>query len=143
MHKLFLATALAVLSACYVPVENRGGVVYIGASEGGIMETHEPRIAAMKARGQVARFTGDYCWSACTMYLAVAECVPAKTQFGFHSAMTAFFGPNPARNLDLAQYYPGKLRDWFLYTGSRYDLFGVTPLRGVEVSKLTGLPLCR
>lgn len=107
------------------------------------MEPVARHIAQMQATGQRAVLNQDYCWSACTMYLAVAECVGARTQLGFHGASQHFVTPDPALTRRVAEYYPGNLKHWYLTTSaSDFDFFGVQPMRGAEVSKLTGIPLC-
>jgi hypothetical protein len=144
MRTLFLATALAVLSGCVVPVEQVSrSTVTVGNSEGGFVEPVERRIAHMRATGQRAIIAGDFCWSACTLYLAVAECIGVKTQFGFHGASQNWVIPDPAETTRIAGYYPKNLRHWFLTTSARdYDLFGITPLSGAQISQLTDIPIC-
>jgi len=134
------------LAACSVPVQERGDVYFVGNSEGGRIEPVQARIAHMRRTGQRVIIQADYCWSACTMYLAVAECVGADTEFGFHGAMTDYFTPSDYWTDVVAEYYPPKLRQWYLTTAaSNYNPFGpsVPPVTGVEISKLTGVPICK
>ena len=139
-----LIFALLILAGCTVPVETVTSTrAVIGNSDGGFFQPVAGRIAQMQATGQRAVLAQDYCWSACTLYLAVAECVGARTLFGFHGATQAVFIPDPDLTKIVAEYYPGNLKHWFLTTSaSDFDPFGIKPMRGAEVSKLTGIPLC-
>jgi len=147
MHKLFFATALAVLSACAVPTTYRDGVTIVGASDGGFVEPVAQIVNAMYERGETVRIPDlpdlNHCWSACTLYLKVAECVGPTRQFGFHAAMHAGLFLAERETRLIATYYPGDLRHWYLHQGgNRYDPTGIVPLSGVQVSQLTGIPLC-
>lgn len=139
-----LLVLLAFLSGCVVPTEtSQGNLVRVGNSEGGFMEPVAQHIAEMKAKGQRAILNQDFCWSACTLYLDVAECVGSSTQFGFHGAAKLFVVPYPEMTQQVANYYPGKLKQWYLTTSaSNFDFFGIQPLSGMQVSELTNIPIC-
>lgn len=145
MKLLLLLTALAVLPACFVPVDKLNThSVRIGNSDGGLLDPVINDIDRMRRLGQAAIMDQDYCWSACTMYLAVAECVGANTDFGFHGASRFAVFPDNRNTLFMADYYPGKLGELFLSTRmSAFDPFGVVRLQGSRISEMTGIPICK
>lgn len=65
------------------------------------------------------------CYSACTMLLGAKEvCVTRDAKLGFHSPRTRSGLPLPLRDWEqatmlMADYYPPKLRDWFIEVGRK------------------------
>jgi len=145
MYKLLTLLSLVFLTACTVPVAQHNGYVIVKDSEGGLLEHTRKRVVQMRRNNQTAILKQDFCWSACTMYLSVAECVGSDTQFGFHSTTIVGLLPSDYDTRVLSEYYPGKLKDWYLNTSaSNYNPFGPSStLTGTEVSKLTGIPVCK
>ena len=112
-----------------VTVQNDGG---------GSIARYAGQALAWQANGTHPRLTGDYCASACTMYLSIAKCVGPDTVLAFHgpSSATKGLGLSPATfedaSMTMADHYPDPLRAWFIAEG-RYIIDGFTNFSGQEL----------
>lgn len=86
---------------------------------GGEIYSHSVNIKNMKNRGETMVFD-QTCYSACTMYLKVAECVYPDIDFFFHAPRKAPDNPMPEFQWikkigvnTLKEHYTPSLSEWF------------------------------
>lgn len=102
-----------------------------------------PRIVAEMERlnraGIAARIDGEFCFSACTVFLALDRvCVAPWTQFGFHAPVDPRTGQAlrgaafDRATLHVARYYRPPLADWWLREG-RHVRRGLVMRSGAEL----------
>ena len=114
MRRLLLAVLL--LAACASPgwAERTPG-----RDPGGSVALRVLEIAALEARGEEKRVSGE-CLSACTMYLGLSTaCFEPGTILGFHGPRLAFGLPMPPVLFDsltetMASYYPPRIARRFM-----------------------------
>ncbi|MBI1415959.1 MAG: hypothetical protein GC146_01945 [Limimaricola sp.] len=131
----------------------------ITSDRGGVLTDYEARAAALDAKGEEIRVTGE-CTSACTVYLGARHvCTTPDARWGFHSpavqgpaaatlaAWDAGKGPDvlwlmtDTARLEMAGFYPASLRAWFLSgPGLRPE---VTYVSGAEMIRLGWASRCQ
>lgn len=97
-------------------------ILVVGNDRGGMIGERAKAIERLRAAQARVEIRGDLCYSACTMYLGVADvCVSPTTTFGFHgpSRNGRSLPPNEFDHWSrvMARYYPEALRLWYLQTG--------------------------
>ena len=131
---LLFWVSVALLALFAMPAEART----IRNDGGGSVARYAGHVEAVRLSGNTLRIGGDYCASACTMYLAVADCVDLDTDFAFHGPRNRpAFGPlSPERfehwSMLMADHYPEPLREWFVST-ARYEIDGFMMLKGRDL----------
>jgi len=126
---------------------NKTDTITILDDFGGLLNPRARRILEIMNDGSEVRIIGNFCYSACTMYLALPNlCISAKTKFGFHAP--SYFGiKHPKGKLFddstrfMASYYPEPVQTWFLHTG-RYTTSGYRILSGSHLIDL-GIRECK
>ncbi len=117
-------------------------------SGGGVIE-RALLIQNYQTRGVRVEIRGEFCMSACTMYLRLNDiCITPRTLFGFHGPSSVFHGV--ALDADsferwsqvMADHYPEPIRSWFLDTG-RFRTVGFHEFSGRQliamgIAKCTG-----
>ena len=125
-------------------------VVVIGNDKGGNVAERLRRIQRLQAEGAEVQIRGEYCLSACTLYLGLENvCVLPETVFGFHGPSSRLYGValRPASferwSRRMADLYPKPLRSWFLNV-ARKRITGFEMLSGREIIALgAGIRNCR
>jgi hypothetical protein len=114
MRRLLLA--LLLLAACATP----GAAEQTpGRDPGGSVVLRVLEIAALEARGEEKRVTGE-CLSACTMYLGLSTaCFERGATLGFHGPTLAFGVEMTAARFEaitqaMASYYPPRIARLFM-----------------------------
>jgi hypothetical protein len=116
------------LVACAAP-----GAAERARDPGGSVALRVLEIAALEARGQEKRVSGD-CLSACTMYLGLSTaCFEPDTVLGFHGPTLPFgLEMTPARfdaiTRAMADYYPPRIRRNFLQDWRHRQRFHRVPV---------------
>lgn len=93
---------------------------------GGSVALRVIEIAALEARREPVRIEGE-CLSACTMYLGLSTaCFGRNSVLGFHAPRRPDGRPLPPRAFEaatraMADYYPARLRAWWLEEGRHSD----------------------
>ncbi len=104
---------------------------------GGSVRQRLNDVSALRASGRAVEIRGLFCYSSCTMLLALEQvCVQPATRFGFHG---------PSRNgaplkMDefevvsrlIASHYPPAVRDWYMDI-ARHSLDRLHILSGSEL----------
>ncbi len=128
-------------------IAQKSGTLVIRNDRGGSVAERVARIDRLRRSGIKVEIRGDYCLSACTMYLGVpGACVAPDTVFGFHGPSSPVYGvalrPREFEYWShlMARYYPAALRKWFLEV-ARNRLVGFERKSGRELIRL-GLPRC-
>ena len=129
------------------PVNAGKNVVVIQNDRGGAVDKRAAIIKRYRARGTHIEIRGDYCLSACTMYLSLPNlCIAPDTEFGFHGPSSPHYGIGlaPAAfehwSRVIADHYPRPLRDWYLVIG-RNRIVGFHTKSGSELIQM-GIPSC-
>lgn len=106
---------------------------------GGNVSQRADLIRRLKAQRAEVKLQGNYCLSACTMYLGVANvCVNRQTKFGFHgpSTSTPGLGLAPAAfekwSRVMGNHYPEPIRSWYMSTGRQVTV-GYYEFRGRDL----------
>ena len=110
-----------------------------------------PRIVAeverMNRAGIAGRIDGGFCFSACTVFLALDRvCVAPWTQFGFHAPSDARTGQMlrgagfERATAHVARYYRPALADWWMRE-ARHTRQGLALRSGAELIAM-GYPAC-
>jgi len=91
---------------------------------GGRVDQRANLIRRLQAQRAEVKLQGNYCMSACTMYLALPNvCVDPRTKFGFHgpSSATKGLGLSPASfekwSRVMGNHYPEPIRSWYMREG--------------------------
>lgn len=115
-----LATALSLnCQAMAAQGPTRAAPLIVGNDPGGRLRPRIALVDRLRVSGRRVEIRGDYCFSACTIYLGARNvCVRPGTRFGFHGPSFRK-GPNRFDRFDrwsrkMASYYPAPLRSWFL-----------------------------
>ncbi len=132
------------------PMQVSAKVVVIGNDKGGSVAERMRQIRKFQASGVQVQIRGEYCLSACTLYLGLKNvCVRPETVFGFHGPSSRLYGValRPASferwSRRMAEQYPKPLRGWFLEV-ARKRITGFETLSGREIISLgTGIHACR
>ncbi|MGY6410322.1 MAG: hypothetical protein ACXIUV_04765 [Alkalilacustris sp.] len=124
-----------------------GRVLRIRDHRGGYLPRVVAQVNALNEAGVAGRIDGAFCFSACTVYLALNEvCVAPWTQFGFHAPRD----PHSGRPLNgaafeyatahVARYYRPELSSWWMRQG-RHVRNGMAFRTGAELIAM-GYPAC-
>ncbi len=131
------------------PAEARQGVLVIGNDRGGSVEQRVAAVRALQGDGTRVEIRGDYCMSACTMYLALSDlCVAPRTVFGFHGPGSSIYGIGltPAAfehwSQVMARHYPEPIRSWYLNV-ARNRTIGFYSVQGHDLIEIGGRSLFR
>ena len=113
--------------------------VIVRDGQGGGVVARARLIRRYQANGTHVEIRGEYCLSACTMYLTLATtCISPDTTFGFHGPSSRLYGIalNPAAfeywSRVMADHYPEPLRSWFL-TNGRHRTVGFHEFSGRDL----------
>ena len=88
-----LCNAIALGSLLTLPALARQSVLVVGNDPGGSVEQRVAVVRQLQGDGTQVEIRGDYCMSACTMYLALSRlCVAPQTMFGFHGPGSQIYG---------------------------------------------------
>ncbi len=142
----------AALTAIQLPQTTQAAqsqsAITIRNDSGGSLQLRINEINRLRQSGTQVRIVGDYCNSACTMYLGLPNtCVSRSVTFGFHGPMSQFYGvalaPDEFEYWSgiMASYYPQAVRSWYMHD-ARYTLVGLRSVSGSELIRL-GVPECR
>ncbi len=114
---------------------------------GGVMERAK-LIQTYQKNGTRIEIRGQFCMSACTMYLRLHDtCVTPNTVFGFHGPSSQVYGiALSSASFDrwsrvMADHYPEPLRSWFLQEG-RHRIVGFHQFSGHDLIGF-GVPRCQ
>lgn len=139
-HAMAIWRRCAVLVAVLIGVCGAGPGLALDVREdwGGSVAQRIDRVEKMRVSGTKVRILGT-CVSACTLYLGLPNtCVSPKARLGFHGPSAALPGlPLPREvfdrvSLQMAGYYPGQLRGWYLAKG-RLRTEGHYTMTGAQV----------
>ena len=121
------AVVVLVALVCFVisdPVSAAIETVVIRDDKGGDVIERVRILRDYQASGTRVEIRGEYCLSACTMYLNLPNtCVSPQTLFGFHGPSSRVYGISlDAAAFEywskiMAAHYPEPLRSWFLAKG--------------------------
>ena len=143
---LFQVALIGVFSASASLAIARNTIV-ISNDRGGAIAERVALIREYQDTGTRVEIRGDYCLSACTMFLALPEtCVAPRTVFGFHGPSSRLYGIALTQtgfdrwSRAMAGYYPEPLRSWFMAT-ARHRIVGFYKLSGQELIKM-GIRRC-
>lgn len=151
-HRLWRTGLFAVFSAAVLPIfmvatPVFSSVLVIGNDRGGGVIERVQRVRDIRAAGTRIEIRGEYCLSACTMYLGLENtCVTPETVFGFHGPSSPYYGISldPATferwSLVMADHYPEPIRGWFLEQG-RHRIVGFHRYSGADLINL-GVARC-
>jgi len=113
---------------------------------GGVIERAR-LIEAYQANGTRIEIRGNYCLSACTMFLRLSEtCIMPTTRFGFHGPSSPVYGiALSSASFDqwsrvMAAHYPEPLRSWFMEEG-RQRIVGFHEFSGRQLINM-GISRC-
>jgi len=152
---LLLAVCLGLLVPGSIPVHAAGSrVIVVLNDRGGSVIERARLIQQYKAAGTRLEIRGNFCLSACTMYLGLRNaCVAPNTVFGFHGPSSRIYGiglrPDVFERWSriMADHYPEPLKSWFLdigrhrtvgfhiYNGSQLIGMGIRPCSPNEPAK--------
>ncbi len=114
---------------------------------GGSVVKRAALIQTYKENGTRVELRGNYCMSACTMYLGLKNtCVAPNTIFGFHGPSSRSYGISLSAvaferwSTVMADHYPEPLRTWYLKNG-RNRTVGFYRFSGSDLIKL-GIARC-
>lgn len=103
-------------------------VLRIRDHRGGYLPRVVAEVRALNRAGVAGRIDGAFCFSACTVFLALEEvCVAPWTQFGFHAPRDARSGrvvrgqAFEQATLHVAGYYRPALANWWLQRGRHVE----------------------
>ena len=139
---------LGVLAPGNAPVRAAGSrVVVVLNDKGGSVVERARLIRQYRAQGTRLEIRGQYCMSACTMYLGLSgTCVAPDTIFGFHGPSSRIYGiglrPEVFEHWSkiMADHYPEPLKSWFLKTG-RHRTVGFNTYNGRQLIGM-GITAC-
>lgn len=121
------------------PVVATQRLIVINNDRGGAVDTRVSRIKAYRNQGVHLEIRGQYCLSACTLYLGLPNiCVTGDTVFGFHGPSSGQYGIGltPAAfdhwSRIMADHYPSQIKDWYLRVG-RNRTMGFHTFRGTDL----------
>jgi hypothetical protein len=121
--------------------------VRIRNDRGGYLPRVVAEVAALNRAGIAGRIDGGFCFSACTVYLALTRvCVAPWTQFGFHAPRDAATGDAlhgaafERATAHVAQHYRPALAAWWMREG-RHVRRGLVLRSGAELIAM-GYPAC-
>lgn len=120
-----VAGVVLILWALWLPVlAATGQVVVVKNDRGGGVIERARLIKKYEADGTRVEIRGNYCLSACTMYIGLQNaCVAPQTVFGFHGPSSQVYGISLNQNAFdfwsrvMAEHYPEPLKSWFLNKG--------------------------
>ena len=128
-----------------LPVGAGSQVVIVQNDFGGRIERRIERVDQLRARGDRVEIRGQFCLSACTLFLGSDDiCIEPETIFGFHGP--SLWGlPLDQTSFEywsrvVASYYPAPLRTWYLDV-ARYRVNGHYRISGRQLIDL-GVPRC-
>ncbi|MGY6632201.1 MAG: hypothetical protein ACXIU8_00415 [Alkalilacustris sp.] len=114
-------------------------VVQIRNHRGGFLPHVVDEMQALRRSGAQVRIDGGFCFSACTVFLAVeSACVAPWTRFGFHAPSDPRSGrtlTGPAfeqATAHVARYYRPALARWWMAQG-RHTRQGLAMLTGADL----------
>jgi len=110
---------------------------------GGRVDLRATMIQGIAATGHRVEIRGEYCNSACTMYLGLANlCAEPGVVFGFHAATNARDGKIlQFWNAVMAAHYPEPVANWF-YKHAAHVTPGLVRLRGADMIRLGFVSEC-
>jgi len=121
--------------------------VVVRDDKGGAVNRRAALIEHYRSSGENIEIRGQYCLSACTLYLGLENtCIVEKTVFGFHGPSSRFYGVSltpPAFeywSAFMAKYYPEPIKTWFIET-ARHRTVGFYEIRGKDLIKM-GITRC-
>lgn len=124
-----------------------GHSVIIQDDRGGAVIERVRIIENYRQTGTRVEIRGDYCLSACTLYLGLPDtCVAPETVFGFHGPSSPVYGVSLApQTFDrwsrvMAEHYPKPIRAWFLREG-RHRTVGFYNYSGSDLIRM-GIKRC-
>lgn len=151
--KTIIMTAATVLAFLAAPIAEAatgyrsGNRMIVRNDRGGNVAHRAQEISQLRQRGTRVEIRGEYCMSACTMYLGLRDtCVSPNTVFGFHGPSSPNYGIAlmPAEfehwSQVMASHYPAGLRSWFLREG-RNTITGFHKMRGRDLIRM-GIARC-
>ena len=122
-----------------LPVTARQGTLVVGNDPGGSVEQRIVALRSLQSSGTRVEIRGDYCMSACTMYLGLADvCTAPTTVFGFHGPASEIYGigltPTAFEHWShvMARHYPEPIRSWYLNV-ARNRTMGFYSVRGSDL----------
>ncbi len=129
------------------PLSARQAAIVIGNDRGGSVEARLTTLRHLRNSGTRVEIRGDYCLSACTMYLGLANvCTTPRTVFGFHGPSSEIYGIGltPAAfehwSQVMARHYPEPIRSWYLSV-ARNRTMGFYSVRGSDLIEM-GVVAC-
>ena len=143
---LFLAICLGLLVPASLPVHAAGSrTIVVLNDRGGSVIERARLIQQYQAAGTRLEIRGNFCLSACTMYLGLSNaCVASNTVFGFHGPSSRMYGIGLRPEVFdrwsriMADHYPEPLKSWFLQTGRHrtvgFHLYSGSQLIGMGIS---------
>ncbi|MGJ8584381.1 MAG: hypothetical protein ACSHXD_09840 [Marinosulfonomonas sp.] len=124
------------------------GKLIVKDDPGGSIRQRVELISSLSRSKTFVEIRGRYCFSACTLYLALGRtCVLDTTIFGFHGPASRIYGFSlPPKDFEywsnvMANHYPEPLRSWFLKTG-RFRTVGFYEITGAQLIEY-GIPQCK
>lgn len=144
-----ISTILVIGFYCAAPplIAATSQVVIIRNDRGGGVVERMQVIAGYKTAGTQIEIRGQYCLSACTMYLGLRQtCITPATVFGFHGPSSRHHGialsPSAFEHWSqvMAAHYPEPIRSWFLRKG-RHIIVGFHNFSGADLIKM-GVARC-
>jgi len=125
----------------------RPDTILVRNDRGGAGVERIQHIQSIRENGLSVDIGGQYCLSACTLYLGVSNvCVHPETTFGFHGPSSPIYGVGlPAESFEhwsrvMANYYPEPLRKWYMRKG-RHRIVGFHEFKGRDLIRM-GLRSC-
>jgi hypothetical protein len=103
-------------------------------------------VEAARRSGKTVVLGGQYCLSACTMFLGLQNvCVQPDTIFGFHGPNLRGQRMEEREHIQwtyyVAGYYPKDIAADFIETYS-HEIAGFYYFSGREINSMYGIPLC-
>ncbi|MEE9428107.1 MAG: hypothetical protein V3V25_08170 [Paracoccaceae bacterium] len=144
-----LVAVVTCLWAISMPVNSATNkTIIVHDDRGGGVVERARLIQTYQTDGIRIEIRGNYCLSACTMYLSLREtCVLPKTKFGFHGPSSRLYGislsPDSFEHWSqvMARHYPEPLRTWFIDEG-RYRTVGFYEFSGRDLINM-GISRCK
>lgn len=145
---LVAAFGLGILLPDNIPVRAAGSrIIVVLNDQGGSVIERARLIRRYRAQGTQLEIRGQFCMSACTMYLGLSTtCVAPDTVFGFHGPSSRIYGIGLRPELFeywsriMANHYPEPLKSWFLKTG-RHRTVGFNTYYGHQLIGM-GIKAC-
>ena len=129
------------------PVAASQGKLVVRDDPGGSVEQQVAAVRDLQTNGTRVEIRGDFCMSACTMYLALTDvCTTPRTIFGFHGPGSEIYGIGlpPAAfehwSRVIARHYPEPIRSWYLNV-ARNRTIGFYSVRGRDLIEM-GVAAC-